>query len=347
MSTILSLFAKLTEAHTNKLPFVAFRKPNSINVEAFFQKDTLLHKVETFKEEGFVFAPFDANKTAYVLQVDTAISATYDFTIITDHSSTNESLAAEKAHIELVKDTISFLKENDISKIVVARPKEVSLNSNFIAVFQQLLTKYPTAYVYVWYHPKIGLWLGATPETLVEIKQGNFKTMSLAGTQKFEGSVDVQWGEKELEEQQMVTDYVLSNLKEVTNSLAHSTVKTVKAGSLLHLKTDITGELKKEFSLEKLIKTLHPTPAVCGFPKELAKDFILKNEGFDRSYYTGYLGAFNRNNCSSLFVNLRCMEVVNTQTVRLYVGGGITAKSDPRNEWLETVAKTRTIESSL
>ncbi|MFC2109775.1 isochorismate synthase [Bacteroidota bacterium] len=347
MLTIDSLFTELSKAYKNNFPFVAFRKPHLNNVHAFFQKDALLHKVTTFKEQGFIFAPFDAHQSAYVLEVDLEISATYNFKEVRERNSFDETSTAQKKHVKLIEKTISFIKENKISKIVVARPKEVELKATFIEVFQQLLTKYPTAYVYVWFHPKVGMWLGATPETLLEIREDNFKTMSLAGTQKFKGSLDVNWGVKEIEEQQMVTDYVLSNLKEVTNTLENSDVKTVKAGSLLHLRTDIKGSLKENFSLEKLIKTLHPTPAVCGFPEALAKEFILKNEGFDRSFYTGYLGEFNRNNHSSLFVNLRCMELLNSKKVRLYVGGGVTVKSNAYDEWLETVAKTRTIESSL
>jgi isochorismate synthase len=73
-----------------------------------------------------------------------------------------------------------------------------------------------------------------------------------------------------------------------------------------------------------VISVLHPTPAVCGLPKQEAKDFILENEGYDRKYYTGFLGelnkeAFNKETLKSdLYVNLRCMKIKDNQA-HLYV----------------------------
>jgi isochorismate synthase len=89
-----------------------------------------------------------------------------------------------------------------------------------------------------------------------------------------------------------------------------------------------------------LIDALHPTPAVCGLPKESAKEFILENEGYDRSFYTGFLGELSVENRSNLFVNLRCMQVKDA-TYYIYIGGGITSASVPEKEWEETVAKSK------
>ena len=90
---------------------------------------------------------------------------------------------------------------------------------------------------------------------------------------------------------------------------------------------------------------MHPTPAVCGFPKKESKDFILKNERYDRAFYTGFLGELNMST-SELYVNLRCMEI-EKESIHIYVGGGITKESDPEKEWNETVAKSKTIKGVL
>ena len=92
---------------------------------------------------------------------------------------------------------------------------------------------------------------------------------------------------------------------------------------------------------------MHPTPAVCGFPKDAARKFILENEDYDRAYYSGFLGELNWDDSTDLFVNLRCLQVVDGQKVILYVGGGITAESDPKKEWLETVHKAQTMKMVL
>jgi len=167
----------------------------------------------------------------------------------------------------------------------------------------------------------------------------------LAGTQVYKGTTDVVWQEKELQEQQFVTDFIINNLEKVTKNLQKSTVKTVKAGNLVHLKTVITGNLEQQ-ELKNIINVLHPTPAVCGLPKEQAKAFILANENYKRGYYTGFLGELNINTSTSLFVNLRCMNIDKNKAT-IYVGGGITKDSNPEKEYEETVAKSKTMKRVL
>ncbi len=351
MSTFIDLLEKITEAYHKKLPFVAYKKPDALTVSAIFQEDDLLHHVKDYTEQGFVFAPFDDAAAAVLIPNDTKIQVPFDRVEVSKNQvfvlSDEKEINKEK-HVEFVKKTILHLKETAVSKIVIARPKDISCTSfELTIVFQKLLSNYPKATAYVWYHPKVGLWMGATPEMLLEINKDTFKTMSLAGTQTFVDTVDVIWGEKEIEEQQLVTDYVVSNLKEETKTVAFSKTYTVKAGSLLHLRTDISGTISEKKGVAYLLKVLHPTPAVCGFPRAKSKKFILENENFVRSFYTGFFGELNIENKTSLYVNLRCLEKRAENTIRLYVGGGITQKSNPLKEWEETVAKCKTMESVL
>ena len=73
----------------------------------------------------------------------------------------------------------------------------------------------------------------------------------------------------------------------------------------------------------------------------IAKNFILNNEGYDRSFYAGFAGYENENE-SEFFVNLRCAKIYSNK-INLYVGGGIMPDSIPENEWKETELKSRTI----
>jgi isochorismate synthase len=348
---ITKFFENIQKAYESNQPFVSYRNPNEDKVVSFIQENDDLHYVKNYSETGFVFAPFDSADKAILL-----LTQNKNETILTSQFlekkekslfSFPEEKEAKINHVRLVDSAVEFLEKEDISKVVVARTKKIKTKVDFLRIFKSLLRKYDAAYVYVWFHPKVGMWVGASPETLLKVTGGEFRTMSLAGTQKFIDTTNVAWGVKELEEQQLVTDYVLTNLKEVTSILNFSEVKTIKAGNLLHLKTDILGELAKSASLKKIIHTLHPTPAVCGFPKETAQDFIFKNENFDRKYYTGFLGELNVNNQTSLFVNLRCMEIIDHTSAKIYVGGGITTKSNSEKEWEETVAKAKTMEASF
>ena len=105
-------------------------------------------------------------------------------------------------------------------------------------------------------------------------------------------------------------------------------------------------------TLKTLIRALHPTPAVCGLPRENAKQFILENEQYNRSFYTGFLGELNFqknktvSESSSLFVNLRCMNIIDKK-VSIFVGGGITKDSNAKKEWEETVSKSKVMKRVL
>jgi isochorismate synthase len=338
---------RLVKAFHSKQPFVAYRKPHEKVTTAIFQKNAQLHCVQDYTEKGFVFAPFQKGET-YLTIPDEILRAEFTAQMeLKDPNLFPENSAAKKQHMGLVSKTISYLKEREVSKIVIARKKRIEQEIAFEKVFENLLAIYETAFVYVWFHPKVGMWMGATPETLVSFTEKTFGTMSLAGTQQYLKSEVVNWGEKEKEEQQMVTDYMLSRLNPVCETLGFSDVETVRAGDLLHLKTTISGRLKQNYGLKEIVSILHPTPAVCGFPTEKAFEFIVENENFDRRFYTGFLGEMNLSETSSLYVNLRCLEVKNKQQLNVYVGGGITAKSAPQNEWAETVSKAKTMERCL
>ncbi len=145
-----------------------------------------------------------------------------------------------------------------------------------------------------------------------------------------------------------MTDFIITNLKPEVISIEKSQPYSFQAGSLVHLKTDISGVLKTDFNLHKIIKNLHPTPAVCGFPKEESLHFIMENEGYNRKFYAGFLGEINsdRPGDSDLYVNLRCMEITENQ-IDIYVGCGITKDSNPEKEYIETANKAMTMKQIL
>ena len=343
----MKIFNRITEKLEENLPFVVYRKPNKKEVLAFFQKDANLNETSTFSDEGFVFAPFDSNEKAVLIPKE---KSEYFKEYLKEFSSLNsinditDDLSSKENHINLITSGIKAIKSGAFKKVVLSRKEKVDVNDfDVLSSFKKLLIAYPNAFVYLWFHPKVGLWLGATPETLIKIKGDAFETMSLAGTQEFKGNVDVMWKPKELFEQQLVTDYVLDKLKPICNGVEADEVKTIKAGNLLHLKTQIKGVFSSK--PVDLIKVLHPTPAVCGFPKDETKEFIINNENYNREYYTGFLGELNLPN-SELFVNLRCFQVIDKR-IFIYVGGGITKDSNPEKEWEETVAKTKTVKKVL
>jgi len=368
--TSVEFFDSIQKQFANNLPFVAYRKPNEGEVKALLQIDDSLHSLKSFNESGFVFAPFDNSEDAVLIPISesnfiTSNVVSFEKTEI-QSISINEPSDAKKNHINLVEKAIEAINSEELLKVVVSRKVHVEISdSDPFKIFKRLLEAYNTAFVYCWFHPKVGLWLGATPETLLKTEGNRFTTMALAGTQSYNNTLDAIWGSKEVEEQQLVTDFVVKSLQETISNLKVSKTETMRAGNLLHLKTKITGILND--GIEEALNVIHPTPAVCGLSKASAKQFILENENYNREFYTGFLGELNftkktsrnsnkrnvENNAytsikkvSNLFVNLRCMQLKEIEAL-IYVGGGITKDSIPESEWQETVIKTYVMKKVL
>ena len=187
-----------------------------------------------------------------------------------------------------------------------------------------------------------GTWLMATPEILLALDGYQWRTMALAGTMAWEGKKQYEWSEKNKKEQQLVAHYIEEALSTFATDLEISEPYTVKAGNLVHLRSDFSFTLDDSLTdgngLGKLVDALHPTPAVCGLPKQEAMEFIIANESIDRRYYSGYCGPWNVGGMTALFVSLRCMELSAHRSV-LYAGGGLLAESSEESEWQETMMK--------
>ena len=344
------IIEKVKNQLVQNLPFVLYKKPKNSNIIGLFQKNDTVFSVTNFTEKGFVFASFDGSKTFLIpeneSEIVSAIFQKKEITILEkDQDIPNET--AKNQFETLVAKGIQAIENNEFKKVVLSRKESLNLvDFDLIAAFEKLVQLYPIAFVYCFYHPKIGTWLGATPEQLLKANDTQFQTIALAGTQKDTGSNKVIWSKKEQEEQQFVTDYIVEKLQEVASEVLVSKPFSFKAGSIWHIKTDISGTLNSGSSLQQVIQLLHPTPAVCGFPKEQSKEFIIENENYNRTFYTGFLGELNIEEKTDLFVNLRCMEIGDAQA-HLFMGCGITKDSIPEKEWEESKNKSATMKRIL
>ena len=348
-----SIFERVKIQQKLNLPFVIYRKPNSKTLIGIFQKDDHLHFLEDFDQKGFVFAPFSGVPICFPFdQSEVKFNTTYFKNEIKVSHHDAIQLEEKEKFEALVLKGIEVIKAGIFNKIVLSRKETFKVSGFHLEdTFEKMLHNYPAAFCYTWFHPKIGSWMGATPERLVKAKEYKFQTMSLAGTQSYKDDEDVVWKSKERKEQEFVTDFIIDKLKKEIKEVQISEPYTTRAGNLLHLRTDIEGVLNHKASLKKVIDILHPTPAVCGLPKDLSKAFIEQNEGYNREFYTGFLGEINQDyatndNATDLYVNLRCMKIEKDQ-VNLFVGCGITKDSIPELEWNETVNKAKTMKQIL
>ncbi len=233
--------------------------------------------------------------------------------------------------------------EKGIQKAIYSRIEGVESREKPLAVFTNLCSKYKgKALVYLIASDDFGLWIGATPEILLQGDANSLKTVSLAGTKK---NKNQEWTSKEVEEQAVVTDFIHAKLAQAgAADLQIGHPETIFSGSVYHLSTKFAFSYPLE-DIAQLIQELHPTPAVCGLPRDKALQLINEHEPHKRNFYTGILG-YVRPDKVMTFVNLRCMEV-SKDSYDLYIGGGITADSVPENEWEETQNKANTLKSVL
>ncbi|WP_203296335.1 isochorismate synthase [Luteirhabdus pelagi] len=340
-----SFISALEKQHYAKIPFVVYSYPNADECHAWLQQKD--YKLSKEQRNGFLFAPFDKEGKRYFQSFNNATQHRIQFprhSFSEEYSLTPSNTSEKENYRALVEKAKRTIQQSEtLQKIVVSRKKGIAISQfDLKEIMPLLFGGYPSAFRYLWYHPDTGFWAGATPETLVNIENDQYKTMALAGT-KPNRNGKIQWTEKEREEQAIVTRTIISELKSIGLSPRVSDVYNQQAGSVVHLRTDITGEIGAVVSYQDIADVLHPTPAVCGEPRKEALRFLGEEESYNREFYTGYLGIIDSKlKQTQLFVNLRCMKLEETQ-ISIYVGGGITADSDANDEWEETENKLQTM----
>ena len=348
------------------LVFAVYRLPHSDAVRLIVQKNPTPEQVsitsELLSRKGFIISPFieNENNHSYFIQPDlNYISNDYiDFEELktlkainqTDPPFGNGSISKREfvLQVEAIKNAI---QKGQFEKAVISRIKVVERNyrSKLTDIFQLLSSSYSNAFIYM-FNVAGQLWMGATPEPLICSHKNDLETVSLAGTREFNAeNLNLHnWSNKDLVEQEMVTRYIIKTLAKFNiQDYQKKGPYTKKAGNLVHLRTDFSLDFHKvNGQLGNLVKELHPTSAVCGLPKKESMEFIIDLERHNRNYYSGFLGPVNIDERVLLFVNLRCMQVLNDRLV-LHIGAGITNESVPEDEWTETEIKADTLLSII
>ncbi len=354
------------------LSFALYRLPWTDECLFVMQQSEDVETLNDIKElngkKGFVIAPFQQTEEHPIVLIRPDKTA-YDWEEITQALTSleqNHTLSSDKGpsrdsnkqlneqerydrYYAAFRRFMEPLKEKKFKKLVLSRPAFCPIGEGFspLETFVKACNEYPRMMIYLCHTPVTGTWLGSTPEILLSGYAQNWKTVALAGTLPFVDEVEsTTWSTKNKEEQAIVAEYIRQIIKKHGAKITEKGPYTARAGQLIHLKTDFLFQLKETQSLGNLLKELHPTPAICGLPKEEAYQFITEHEGYDRRYYSGFIGWMEPEGQTDLYVNLRCMEIRTTE-VKLYAGGGILPSSEVRAEWEETSHKMKTMRNLL
>lgn len=315
------------------MDFLTYRFPGK---EVVRQAGKLSEIIPDENTEGFIFSNFEANEFYGFHVQEKEYNGFPNFHTLLDRPyvyTTREYLL--QAH-----SFLNGIQQIGLDKAVFSRIKNRTFPIEQAEnLFNELCQTYPKACVYLISSSILGTWIGATPEILLEIHEGQLFTMSLAGTKK-SNSNDT-WGDKELKEQAYVTSFIEQNLTQLNvKEIEVQGPYDYEAGPVTHLRTDISGTSEGISTIE-IIKGLHPTPAVSGLPQQAAMELISSVEYHHRMLYTGIVGYLGKNH-TRLFVNLRCAQLQEKEAF-LYLGGGFTKDSIPELELDETENKSKTL----
>lgn len=322
--------------------FVKYRLPNTdevVTLNGFWRKTDHL---QGYSNVDFVISNYDSSFYYIFHANDEEERPDLD---ICYRKMDQESYLNFGAYMDRLNPLIKRIQKEEFSKVIFSRRKKIGYKIDPEAVFKTLNIQYKNSFNYLLGIENEGVWLGASPEVLIETKGRNFHMHSLAGTVIRDQSGEYKWTAKEIEEQEYVTDYLLDAFDKVgIHDVKLDGPSDFEHGRVAHIKTDI--EIKAtDDQVNEMLRVVPPTPAVCGIPKEKVLQEIEDLEGYNRRFYTGTLGIY-KNGAVHLYVNLRCMEVFLNDAC-LYIGGGITAKSDPEKEWDETELKSQTLMDML
>ncbi|WP_068473403.1 isochorismate synthase [Saccharicrinis aurantiacus] len=339
----------------NQLTFAITRLPQANQAVLVIAKSAEeMHLSDAINSQGFVLAPFNMqNQQVVFINADfecESVMSELEFDAIKKLKPTLQSAPTEAyvatfdSYAKQFNQLMEVINGGHLDKAILSRVKpNTSLTQTKAHEFYYSLeSSYKQAYVFMFYTPQSGLWAGASPELLLHTANNIASTVSLAGTRKLD-NVQSNWGDKEIVEQQIVSDYVGQLLKQSgVSNYQKDGPHTINAGKMVHLKTSYqfkTSDLQS--NLSEFIVGLHPTPAVCGLPKNKAMGAILNIEQHQRGFYAGFMGSVQAKKLN-LYVNIRSLRFTQSG-VNMYLGGGITKDSDLEMEWNETELKAQTM----
>lgn len=318
------------------MPFAAWRMPDAESVSFCAAPSLMADPNRKADGKGFFISQFahpfaEASWIPFEIGADEVLSMENPTQSLPQlpSESTNKS-----DYISRLASLIGRLKDRGYAKTVISTVTTTNIpQTRPVDIAKHLFDNAKGLFCNCWYHPRLGLWMGATPELLLSVRGDKLRSVALAGTT----AVGHDWDVKNKAEHQFVVDYIADALAMHSANVSISSTYDVNFGQLKHLRTDFNADLTPNTDVADLIDALNPTPALCGYPKQQALSDIAEIESHQRKCYGGLVGVANDTSLDA-FVNIRCV-CLGAGQCKSYSGGGITADSEPEAEWAEAQAK--------
>lgn len=250
------------------------------------------------------------------------------------------NMSAE-AYTAAVGEAVAAIRDGAIRKVVLARDVVVRGDRPFdpaalLAALDQ-------------HDPRIAVFgvddmIGASPETLIRVRDGRFRVRVLAGTGPVGAADALLASGKDRDEHAFAVTSVLDSLRGHVRDVEAATIPfALELPTLTHLATDISGRVADDSGVLDLVAALHPTAAVAGTPTAAALALIRRLERADRRRYAGPVGWVDGRGDGEFAIALRCARLEPDGALRAFAGAGVVAGSEPGAEFAETELKLRPI----
>jgi len=328
----------------------------------FSDSDWFIPEVILLKEKSQFFFVFnflvkDNNSAKIIEKLDYKINSTLKF--IHDTNRFLKQAIIKKKYSQpvekwysIINTALNKISRGELKKTVLSREVRLVLNDNpsITKMLQKLSDNYPGCYIFAFKKNK-SVFIGASPEKLVKISKKVLEIDALAGSVA-RGKTEAEdreleefllHSEKNINEQTAVVTFIKDLLTKISADIKFTEKASIrKLPNIQHLWTPITAELQNGYMLFDVLKALHPTPAICGTPWNVARDNILELEEHDRGLYSGNIGWFNFDGDGELAVGIRSA-LVKENKIYAYAGCGIVKGSEPQSEFEESEIKLRPI----
>ncbi|PEH28135.1 isochorismate synthase EntC [Salmonella enterica] len=275
----------------------------------------------------------------------------------TDHQpltvTARKAIPEQDAFEAMVARAAMLTATPDVDKVVLSRlidiTTDVAVDSG--ALLERLVAQNPVSYNFHVPLADGGVLLGASPELLLRKEGERFSSLPLAGSARRQPDdvLDREAGnrllasQKDRHEHELVTQAMKQILRDRSTELQlPSSPQLITTPTLWHLGTPFEGKANAGENALTLACLLHPTPALSGFPHQVAKKLIAELEPFDRELFGGIVGWCDAEGNGEWVVTIRCAKLQGNQ-VRLFAGAGIVPASSPVGEWRETGVKLSTM----
>jgi len=251
---------------------------------------------------------------------------------------------------QMVDKAKKYIREGDIFQIVLSNRLSAPFEGSLLDTYRELRTINPSPYMFYFSGTDVEV-AGASPETLVKLKDGILHTFPLAGTRKRgatpkedeELEAELLKDEKELAEHNMLVDLGRNDLGRISQfgSVAVEKLRSIERFShVMHIGSTVRGKIRDDRDALSAIEAVMPAGTLSGAPKIRACELIGKLEGNKRGIYGGAIGYIDFNGNMDTCIAIRLV-YRKGDTVFVRSGAGIVADSVPELEFEECMNKAR------